>query len=79
VVVGGYSLDGLRLALLRGASFAEIAPSLGVLTAFGVVLLPLSLIFLVRCSQSQVARHTLCLLKVQRTSRRFFRYTDERC
>ena len=40
-----YSLDGLRLALLRGASFPELAPSLGVLTAFGFVLLPLSLIF----------------------------------
>ena len=40
-----YSLDGLRLALLRGASFPELARTLGVLTAFCVVLLPLGLLF----------------------------------
>ncbi len=40
-----YSLDGVRLALLRGASFVELVRPLGALTAFCVLLLPLSLVF----------------------------------
>ncbi len=40
-----YSLDGVRLALLRGASFTELIHPLGALTAFCVLLLPLSLVF----------------------------------
>ncbi|MGH9668639.1 MAG: ABC transporter permease [Terriglobales bacterium] len=38
-----HSMDGLRLALLRGASFSELAEPIGVLALFAVVLLPLSL------------------------------------
>lgn len=38
-----YAVQGLRMALLRGESVAVIAPVLGTLLAFAVVLLPVSL------------------------------------
>ena len=38
-----HALDGMRLALLRGASFSELAEPLAALALFAVVLLPLSL------------------------------------
>ena len=38
-----YALHAVRLALLNGASWSELAPDLLVLTAFAVVLFPLSL------------------------------------
>ena len=37
-----YSLEGMRAALLGGASFAELWPSLRALLIFGAILLPLS-------------------------------------
>lgn len=39
-----YALRAMRLALLQGASWAELAPDLIVLAAFAVVLFPLSLL-----------------------------------
>jgi len=39
-----YSLEGMRAALLGGASFNELLPSLAVLLLFAVILLPLSFI-----------------------------------
>jgi ABC-2 type transport system permease protein len=39
-----YALNALRLALLQGASISELAPDLLALGAFGVVLLPASLL-----------------------------------
>jgi ABC-2 type transport system permease protein len=41
-----YCLDGLRLALLRGASFGELALQIEALAICSVVLLPLSLLLL---------------------------------
>jgi ABC-2 type transport system permease protein len=38
-----HALDGLRLALLHGAPFSELAGPIGALALFAVVLLPLSL------------------------------------
>lgn len=38
-----HALNGLRLSLLRGASFSELAEPLGALALFAVVLLPASL------------------------------------
>jgi ABC-2 type transport system permease protein len=39
-----HSLDGMRLALLEGASFAGLGREIGILALFSVVLLPLSLL-----------------------------------
>jgi ABC-2 type transport system permease protein len=39
-----YSLEAMRMALLNGASFAQILPHLSILTLFGIVLLPISLL-----------------------------------
>ena len=39
-----YALDGLRLSLLRGASFSELAGPLAALALFAVILLPVSLV-----------------------------------
>jgi ABC-2 type transport system permease protein len=39
-----HSLDGMRLALLGGADFTTLSPQIGVLFAFVVVLLPLSVL-----------------------------------
>jgi ABC-2 type transport system permease protein len=43
-----YALNAMRLALLTGATWAEILPDLLVLTAFAVVLFPLSLFVFAR-------------------------------
>ncbi len=40
-----HGLEGMRLALLKGASLGELAPELGVLALFAGVLLPASLLF----------------------------------
>ena len=37
-----YSLEGMRQALLAGASFAQLWPSVRALLLFAVILLPLS-------------------------------------
>ena len=56
-----YSLDGLRLALLRGVSFPELAPSLGALTAFCAFLLPLGLLFILYAVRRARLEGTLSL------------------
>jgi ABC-2 type transport system permease protein len=38
-----YAVQGMRMALLQGQSISAIAPILGTLLAFGLLLLPLSL------------------------------------
>ena len=40
-----HSLEGMRLALLEGASFRAVSHELLILTAFAIVLLPASLLF----------------------------------
>jgi ABC-2 type transport system permease protein len=39
-----HALNGVRLALLRGASWAELLPSLGALALFDIVLVPVGLL-----------------------------------
>jgi len=39
-----HSLDGMRLALLQGANFAVLAPEIGILGVFSLILLPFSLL-----------------------------------
>jgi len=38
-----YAIEGMRMALLQGRSIVAMAPTLAVLAAFGVVLLPVAL------------------------------------
>jgi len=38
-----YAIDGMRGALLEGRSVSEMAPTLAVLAAFGIILLPMAL------------------------------------
>ena len=39
-----HTVDGMRAALIRGASTAEVLPQLGALSLFTLVALPLSLV-----------------------------------
>jgi ABC-2 type transport system permease protein len=39
-----YALDGIRRSVLDGASVAELAPTIGILLAMGVVLIPISIL-----------------------------------
>ena len=40
-----YALEGLRMALLQGASVAQVAPQLGALMVFAVVIFTISILF----------------------------------
>ncbi len=54
-----YSLDGLRAALLRGASLAELSKLISVLAVYAVVLLPASLYLLSATLRHARVRGTL--------------------
>ena len=54
-----HALYGLRLALLRGASWAELLPSIGALVLFDLLLAPLSLLLLRVAVRRALAEGTL--------------------